>query len=111
MDECDSEKGKNDMTIKVISGVVSLGAILVLGSYTYTWSEMKSEQEEKREWREKHQEMLDRRFEEVKQGQQKLVDMIDKNTDNTRDMLQQILNEQKRVSDNVVKSLTNKPNR
>jgi len=110
MDECGTGKGKHDMTMtmKVISGVVSLGVVLVLGAYTYTWSEMKSEQDEKRQWRQEHQRVLDKRFDEIKQGQEKLVGMIDKNTDNTRDMLQQILVEQKRVSDSVRSSNRNR---
>jgi len=110
-DDCENKKNDtrgSDMTIKVLSGVISLGVILVLGGYTYTWSEMKGQEDEKRQWRQEHQRVLDKRFDEIKQGQEKLVDMIDKNTDNTRDMLQQILIEQKRVSDNVKASSRNK---
>jgi len=109
MDECDVGKGKHDMTMtmKVISGVVSLGVVLVLGAYTYTWSEMKGEQEEKRQWRQEHQRVLDKRFDEIKQGQEKLVGMIDKNTDNTRNMLQEILIEQRRVLDKVTAGSSN----
>lgn len=104
MDECDSRKGRNDMTMKIISGVVSLGVILVLGAYTYTWSEMKGEQDEKRQWRTEHQRVLDKRFDELKQGQERIAETFNRSSDVTKEMLQQILNEQKRVSDNVARN-------
>jgi len=87
--------------MKLISGVVSLGVVLVLGSYGYTWSESKGEQVEKREWRQEHQRVLDKRFDELKRGQEKLEMTIERNTSSVEAMLQEILNEQKRVSDNV----------
>jgi hypothetical protein len=104
MENCDDEKGKNGMTIKILSGVVSLGIILILGAYGYTWSEMKSDQDEKREWRQEHQRVLDKRFEEIKQGQEKLGDKFDKNTNDTKDILQEILVEQRQMNRTNVNS-------
>lgn len=102
MDEChnDDRKG-DDMAMKVLAGVVSLGTILVLGGYGYTWSESRVQEQERYQWRAEHQRVLDKRFDEVKQGQEKLADKLDKNTDDAKGMLQQILNEQKRVSENI----------
>lgn len=107
MDECDNEcdRSKGDsMTIKVLTGVVSLGTMLVLGAYGYTWSEGRDQNQEKYQWRQDHQRVLDKRFDELKQGQEKLADKIDKNTGDTKELLQKILDEQKRVSDNVKSS-------
>jgi len=98
----------DDMTIKVLAGITSLGTILILGGYGYTWSESKLEQTEKREWRQEHQKGLDKRFEEIKIGQEKLVERIDKSSNNTQDMLQRILDEQRRLSDNLKTSSKNK---
>jgi hypothetical protein len=104
MDECDISdpcKRGNDMTMKVLTGVVSLGTLLVLGAYGYTWSEGRDQNQEKYQWRQDHQRVLDKRFEELRQGQDKLADKLDKNTGDTKEMLQKILDEQKRVSDNM----------
>jgi hypothetical protein len=90
-----------DLMFRIIAGVVSLGTVLVLGAYGYTWSEMKGEQEEKRQWRQEHQRVLDKRFDELQQGQEKLNDTVNRNTDDTKVLLQQILDEQKRTSDNI----------
>ena len=98
----------DDMTIKVLAGITSLGTMLILGGYGYTWSESKLEQTEKREWRQEHQRVLDKRFEEIKIGQDKLVERIDRSSNNTQDMLQRILDEQHRLSDNVRSSSKNR---
>ena len=98
----------DDMTIKVLAGITSLGTLLILGGYGYTWSESKLEQTEKREWRQEHQKGLDKRFEEIKIGQDKLVERIDRSSNNTQDMLQRILDEQHRLSDNVKSSSKNR---
>jgi hypothetical protein len=100
MDECDNAKG-DDMTIKVLAGVISLGTILVLGGYGYTWSESKTQEQEKYQWRQDHQRVLDKRFDELRQGQEKLADKLDRNTSSVEGMLQKILDEQKRVSDSA----------
>lgn len=75
----------------LISGVVALGTTLILGSYGYTWVEMKAEQEEKRVWRKDFQEQLDKRFAEVKEGQKELADNVRESNTATKDMLQRIL--------------------
>jgi hypothetical protein len=98
----------DDMTIKVLAGITSLGTILILGGYGYTWSESKLEQTEKREWRQEHQKGLDKRFEEIKIGQEKLAERIDRGSNATQDMLQRILDEQRRLSDNLKTSSKNK---
>jgi hypothetical protein len=97
----DEPSNVGELMLKIIAGVISLGTILVLGAYGYTWSEMKGEQDEKRQWRTEHQRVLDKRFDELKQGQEKINDTVNRNTDDTKMMLQQILDEQKRVSDNM----------
>lgn len=97
----DDSSAIGELMLKVMTGVISLGVMLVLGAYGYTWSESRDQAQEKYQWRTEHQKVLDKRFDELKQGQEKVSDKIDKNTDDTREMLQQILNEQKRVSDNM----------
>lgn len=94
----------DDMTVKILAGITSLGTLLILGGYGYTWSESKLEQTEKREWRQEHQRGLDKRFEEIKVGQDKLVERIDRGSNITQDMLQKILDEQHRISDSSTKS-------
>lgn len=86
-------------TFSTIIGVVSMLFItLLLGSYTYTWSGLDDEQKEKREWRQKHEEALEKKFNEVRQGQEKLADAVNKNNDNTKEILLQILEEQKKTN-------------
>lgn len=94
----------NGLLIRILAGVISLGIILILGSYGYTRSEIQAEQDEKKEWRKEHQQVLDKRFNELKQGQDKLTDTINRTTDDTKDILKQILEEQRKVrQDNNVK--------
>ena len=100
MDECDNERGR-DMTMKVLAGVISLGTILILGAYGYTFSQSRDDAQEKYQWRQDHQRVLDKKFDEVKQGQEKLADKLDRNTSSVEGMLQKILDEQKRVSGNT----------
>jgi esterase/lipase len=104
MEKWEDEIDIGGLMLKIIAGVVSLGTILVLGAYGYTWSEMKGEQDEKRQWRTEHQRVLDKRFDELKQGQEKINDTVNRNTDDTKMMLQQILDEQKRVDSNMRRS-------
>jgi hypothetical protein len=99
MEECDSRRKGLDMTIKLLGGVISLGTVLVLGGYGYTWSEMKFEQEEKRQWREKHQQVLDKKFEEVKQGQEKLTELINRKEETNNNLLEKILDEQRKANE------------
>lgn len=80
----------------IISGTVALGITLILGSYGYTWLEVKAEQEEKRVWRRDFQEELDKKFTEVKQGQKELVATVNETNTTTKMMLSEILNEQKK---------------
>jgi hypothetical protein len=80
----------------IISGAVALGITLILGSYGYTWLEMKAEQEEKRVWRKDFQGELDKKFVEVKQGQEKLATVLYESNATTKDLLEQILQGQKK---------------
>lgn len=100
-----------NIAMKFISGVVSLGTVLVLGAYGYTWSETKTEQEEKRNWRVEHQRVLDNKFDELKKGQEKLEGVLNVGILDTKYMLQRILDEQKRLSDGIKKDDKNKFNR
>ena len=86
----------HNVHISVIGGIVALGMTLILGSYGYTWGELKAEQEEKRLWRKEHQELLEKKFDEVKQGQEKLNEELRRSNTDTNDMLKQILEEQKK---------------
>lgn len=82
----------------IISGTVALGITLILGSYGYTWLEVKAEQEEKRVWRRDFQEELNKKFTEVKQGQKELVATVTDTNMTTKTMLSEILNEQKKMN-------------
>jgi hypothetical protein len=86
----------NNIDIKILSGVIGLGTILVLGAYGYTWIELRSEKDEKHDWRQSHEIILDKRFYELKQGQEKIENIVTKNSNETNNLLQQILNEQQR---------------
>jgi hypothetical protein len=97
----------NSMFVSIMGGIVAFILTLVLGSYSYTWSEAKSDQEEKNEWRAKHEERLDRRFDEIKQGQDKLRDSIEKINDNTNSLLKEILEEQKRSNSHTINKMFN----
>ncbi len=97
----------------IISGVVALGITLILGSYGYTWLEVKAEQEEKRVWRKDFQEELDKKFMEVKQGQKELTTAIHETNMTTKTMLSEILNEQKkqnRANESYTKPHTRRDN-
>lgn len=93
--------GKLSLILKFIGAFASLGVVLILGAYTYTWNEMKDEQEEKRQWRMEHQRVLDKKFDEVRKGQDRLEDVVNKNTNDTKDILVEILIEQKKVSNKI----------
>lgn len=86
------------LLVGVLSGAIGLGTTLILGSYGYTWVEIKSEQEEKRIWRNEYNKELDKKFEEVKERQEKLTTMVHENNTQIKDMLVRILNEQARLS-------------
>ena len=104
--EIENKKTEQKVIMSFLSGIISLGLVLVLGSYGYTWSETKSGQEEKREWRKEHQAILDKRFDALERGQDKIERTLDIKINETKDMLQQILNEQQRVG-NALRQLPN----
>jgi hypothetical protein len=86
----------------MMGGTVAFILTLVLGSYGYTWGELKSEQEEKTAWRAKHEELLERKFEEVRIGQEKLKDSFERTNNDTRELLKQILEEQKKSNQGTI---------
>jgi Spy/CpxP family protein refolding chaperone len=91
--------GLNKIVITILGGVVFLGITLIMGSYGYIHSEMKVERDEKHEWRKEHQQVLDKKFEELKEGQQKIEDVVNRNEVDNREILREILTEQKKMND------------
>lgn len=86
----------NGLLMGMISGIVALGTTLILGSYGYTWIEIKTEQEEKRVWRKDFKDALDAKFAEVTKGQAELSDKLHASDVTTKTILSEILAEQKR---------------
>lgn len=89
----------NGLVVSIISGAITLVILLILGSYTYTWSESGRQEEEKVKWRDSHEKALDTRFAEVKDGQKQLTDAVNKNNDKMTEILLQILAEQKKSNE------------
>jgi len=94
-----NNKNHNGMVMPIISGVLALGITLVLGAYGYTWSEMKNEQNEKHQWRSEHQQVLDKKFKEVKEGQQKIEELVRRKEEDTSMILKEILDEQRKANE------------
>jgi hypothetical protein len=82
------------MKSRLVEIGVSLLITLVLGSYAFTWKEIQVEQDEKRQWRDKHEAQLDKRFDEVKASQKELTDAVYKSREDIRQLLLQILEAQ-----------------
>lgn len=99
MDDCEIPKKRNGMINPIISGVVFLGITLIMGSYGYIWSEMKGEQDEKREWRKEHQQVLDKRFDKLEQGQDKIQESVNRNEIDNKVLLNEILIEQRKANE------------
>lgn len=93
--------GLNNLLMAVIGGLMALVTTLILASYAYTWAESNKQTDEKVQWRKEHQQVLDKKFEEVKQNQQRLADRIEESNDKTRDLLQQVLEEQRKYSERI----------
>lgn len=95
---CDHEcvNKENGVFVTLVSSGVALIFTLILASFAYTWSEVKAQDEEKKEWRKEHQQVLDKKFEEVKQAQKELASEIRQDTDKTQQLLQQLLEEQRK---------------
>lgn len=93
--------GMNSFFVTMVGGAMALITTLILASYAYTWAESSKNVEEKTQWRKEHQQVLDKKFEEVKQIQERLADKIEQSNDRTRDLLQQVLEEQRRYNDRV----------
>lgn len=89
----------NNNTFATVVGLIgSLLGTLMLGSYIYTWNALADERKEKTEWRDKHNEQLDKRFSEVKQSQEKLTDAVNRSYDKTSELLEQLLDEQRKAN-------------
>jgi hypothetical protein len=93
------------LIMKAVTGGAALIVVLVLGSYGYTWSESGRQEEEKNKWRDAHEKALDKRFDEVREGQKQLTEAVNKNNDKTTEVLMQILEEQRRYNQITTRSL------
>lgn len=98
--DCDHDctNKENGMFVSLVSGGLTIIITLILGSYGYTWSETGRQETEKHEWRKDHEVGLDKKFEEVKQGQKQLADAVSRNNDQLQQILLQILDEQKKAN-------------
>ena len=94
----DNSISSNGMFVSLVSGGVTIILTLILGSYGYTWSETGRQETEKHEWRKDHEVVLDKKFDEVKQGQKQLADAVSKNNDQLQQILLQILDEQRKAN-------------
>lgn len=88
----------SNIVATIIGVTCTLMSTLLLGGYAYTWSMSEKEEQEKREWRQHHSEMLDKRFDEVKQKQDKLMETVNDSMIDVRELLKQILDEQAKNS-------------
>lgn len=99
VNECVHDCLNNSMFVSMMGGTITFILMLILGSYAYTWNELKSDGEEKAQWRLQHERQLDRKFEEVKLGQREVRDSLERSNNDTRDMLKQILDGQKQAKE------------
>lgn len=97
-DEHHSSGTLNGLFLGIATGAMALVVTLILASYAYTWAQSSRDAEEKSQWRKEHQQVLDRKFEEVKQTQERLAQKIEESKDSTRELLQQVLEEQRRYN-------------
>lgn len=98
--ECVHNCLNNSMFVSMMGGTIAFILTLVLGSYGYTWGESKADGEEKAQWRAQHERLLERKFEEVRQGQEKLKDSFERTNTDMKELLKQILEEQRRSNHN-----------
>lgn len=98
VEECVHNCLNNSLFVSVMGGIIAFILTLVLGSYGYTWGESKADMEEKAQWRSEHEKLLERKFEEVRQGQEKLKDSFERTNNDTKELLKQILDEQRRAN-------------
>lgn len=99
VNECVHDCLNNNMFVSMMGGTITFMLMLILGSYAYTWNELKTDGEEKAQWRLQHERQLDRKFEEVKLGQREVRDSLERSNNDTRDMLKQILDGQKQAKE------------
>lgn len=86
-------------TFSTVVGIVCMLVItLLLGSYAYTWTGFEEDRREKSEWRKSHDEQLDKRFSEVKQGQDKVTEVVNRSNEDVKELLRQLLEEQRRAN-------------
>lgn len=99
--ESNDSGGMNSFFVTVIGGAMALITTLILASYAYTWAESSKNVDEKTQWRKEHQQVLDKKFEELTKTQERLAEKIEQSNDRTRDLLQQVLEEQRKYNDRV----------
>ena len=86
---------ENGQAVKFILGVSgTLLVLVVIGSYGFTLAVEQSLITEKERWRSEHNRVLDRRFDEVKQGQEKIEKKVEQTAEKTGELLKEILMQQ-----------------
>lgn len=89
---------ENSTFATIVGVILTLLIMLLLGSYGYTWNGLEEERKEKNDWRKAHNEQLEKKFLEVRQSQEKLTDAVNKTSDKTTELLQQLLDEQRKAN-------------
>lgn len=88
----------NGLFVALVSGGVALFTALIFSSFAYTWSETGRQDGEKNEWRKEHQQVLDKKFEEIKTAQKELASNIEQSNDKVFEILQHVLEEQRKLT-------------
>ncbi|MEM4360110.1 MAG: hypothetical protein QXT45_06240 [Candidatus Bilamarchaeaceae archaeon] len=71
---------------------------LIVGSYAFTWGISKDEQQEKQQWRDRHEARLEKKFDEINQNQKELTEAVYKSKEDMKELLLEILREQRKRS-------------
>jgi len=91
-----NEKGSSNV---FVGAVFTLTTTLLLGGYVYTWSETGRQDDEKKVWRNEHNRLLDNRLDEMKKKQDKLEALVIDNGVVVKDLMKQLLEEQKKANE------------
>ena len=86
--------GNGQISKAIIGAMCTLFVLVVVGSFGYSMSIEQSQNTEKERWRSEHNRVLDRRFDEVKQGQEKIEKKVEQAADRTDELLREILMQQ-----------------
>jgi septal ring factor EnvC (AmiA/AmiB activator) len=92
---------RNGSSHVLIGGVLTLTITLLLGSYIYTWSETGRQDDEKQKWRGEHNQVLDKRFDEINKKQDKLEALVTNNNNKTQELLMELINSQHRTNEKI----------